>query len=237
MIEGEEKSVGNNGTNLRWALLVRSVAFYIVFWLFLFVPAGSIAYWQAWVCWAVFCVSSLAISLWFLKRDPGLIERRLRGGPGAENEPGQKIIQAFMALFCLLIVVVPGLDYRFGWSEVPGYAIIMSVILLILGFYIVFLTFRENSYTSAIIEVRSGQTVTSTGPYALIRHPMYAGAILIIAATPLTLGSWWALLFVPLLIAGIVWRLLDEEKFLSLNLPGYLKYCKKTRFRLVPGVW
>jgi protein-S-isoprenylcysteine O-methyltransferase Ste14 len=105
------------------------------------------------------------------------------------------------------------------------------------GFYIVFITFRENRFSSAIIEIGKGQTVISTGPYAVVRHPMYAGASLLLIATPLALGSLWALIPAVLAIAGIIGRLLEEEKFLSQNLSGYREYCRKTTRRLVPWVW
>jgi protein-S-isoprenylcysteine O-methyltransferase Ste14 len=185
----------------------------------------------------VFFSSVLVITLWFLKEDPTLIESRLRAGPVAEKERSQRIIQSIAGLLFVLIFVVSGTDHRLGWSEVPFSLVIAGDILVILGLSIVFLVFRENIYTSGTIGVAKDQTVISTGPYAIVRHPMYAGAFVMIFGIPLALGSWWALIFVLLLDASIIWRLLEEEKFLSVHLPGYREYCAKIKHRLIPFIW
>jgi protein-S-isoprenylcysteine O-methyltransferase Ste14 len=203
----------------------------------LFLPAMSLDYWEGWVFLIVFPVSVLVITLYFLKRDPGLIESRIRAGPGAEKEKSQRMIQAIASIFFILTFIVPGLDHHFGWSMVPLPLVIAGDILVVLGLGIIFLVFRENRFTSGVIEVGRDQTVISTGPYAVVRHPMYAGAFIMLFGIPPALGSWWAFMFVILLFAAIVWRLIDEEKFLSKNLPGYHEYCGKVRYRLVPFVW
>jgi protein-S-isoprenylcysteine O-methyltransferase Ste14 len=179
----------------------------------------------------------LVITLYYLKRAPGLIESRLRAGPAAEKERSQKMIQSLAGIFFVLAFIVSGTDHRLGWSKIPPHLVIAGNILVVLGLYIVFLVFRENSYTSGVIEVGKDQRVISTGPYAVVRHPMYAGAFIMLLGVPLALGSWWALLFIFLLFAAIVWRLLDEEKFLVKNLPGFHEYCENTRYRLIPFLW
>jgi protein-S-isoprenylcysteine O-methyltransferase Ste14 len=166
-----------------------------------------------------------------------LLKRRLNAGAAAEKERSQKIIQTFASFIFVGILLTPGFDHRFRWSDVPACLVITGDIFVVLGFFIVFRVFRENSYTSAAIEIAEKQTVISTGPYAVVRHPMYSGALLMLLFTPLALGSFWDFLFVILIFAVIVWRLLDEEKFLTKNLPGYAAYCHKTRFRLVPAIW
>jgi protein-S-isoprenylcysteine O-methyltransferase Ste14 len=203
----------------------------------LFVPAWSLDYWEGWVFLLVFSSSVLAITLYYLNRAPGLIESRLRAGPAAEKKKSQRMIQAVASIFFILTFIVSGLDHRFGWSDIPISLVIGGNILVVLGLSIVFLVFRENRYSSGIIEVGKDQRVISTGPYAVVRHPMYAGAFIMLLGVPLALGSWWALLTIFLLFAAIVWRLLDEEKFLVKNLLGYAEYCENTRYRLIPFLW
>ncbi len=134
-------------------------------------------------------------------------------------------------------LVVPALDHRFLWSNVPLYAVIAGDLLTALWFCIMFLVLRENSFASGTIEVSEGQKVISTGPYAFVRHPMYAGGLLLFIGTPLALGSYWGLLAFPSVLPALIWRLLDEEKFLAENLPGYVEYCAKVRWRLLPGLF
>jgi protein-S-isoprenylcysteine O-methyltransferase Ste14 len=209
----------------------------VILALLLFLPAWSLNYWEAWVFLLVFSVSVLMITLYFLKKDPTLIESRLKVGPAAEQEKSQKIIQTLASIFFIMPFITASLDHRFGWSSVPTYLVLFGDILMALGLFIVFLVFRENSFTSATIEVREEQKVIATGPYAIVRHPMYAGAFIMLLGIPLALGSWWAHIFVFLLFAAIVWRLLEEEKFLSKNLPGYTSYRQKVRYRLIPFIW
>jgi protein-S-isoprenylcysteine O-methyltransferase Ste14 len=203
----------------------------------LFVPAGSLDLWQAWIFAIVFSASTLLITFYFLKRDPGLIQRRLKGGPAAEKERSQKIIQALASIFFIAEIVVPGLDHRFHWSDVSPVIVILADLFVALGFVVIFLTFRENSFASATIEVSQCQKIISTGPYRILRHPMYAGALLMQVFTPLALGSYWGLLVVPLMFVAIISRMLNEEKFLVGHLQGYDEYRHRVRYRLVPFVW
>jgi protein-S-isoprenylcysteine O-methyltransferase Ste14 len=210
---------------------------FIILVLVLFLPVGTIHYWQAWIYLFAFMTPSTLITIYFLKYDPSLIERRLKAGPSAEGQKSQKIIQAFASLFFVILFIFPALDHRFHWSDVPLPLVIASDLFVALGFLLVFFVFKENSFTSATIETSSGQTVVSTGPYRIIRHPMYAGALVMLLFTPLALGSYWGLFFFLPIFLLILLRLLEEEKFLSSNLPGYTEYRQKTRFRLIPGVW
>lgn len=205
--------------------------------LFLFVSAGTFHFWQAWVFLSVLLACSGWITLYFLKHDPKLIESRLQAGPTAEKEKTQKIIQALAGLCFVLSLVVPGLDHRFGWSRIPVLAVGAGDLLVLLGYGVIFFVFRANTYAASTVKVRRGQKVISTGLYAFLRHPMYAGAFVLLVGQPLALGSLWGLLPVAGLCAVIVVRLLEEEKFLVKKLPGYRAYCRKTRYRLVPGLW
>lgn len=205
--------------------------------LLLFLSSWSLSYWQAWLYLLVFAAATVAITLYLIDRDPELLARRLRAGPTAETERAQQIIQGMTSISFLLIYVVAGLDHRFGWSSVPAGVVVIADVLVALGFWIVFLTFRENSHASATIEVGKDQPVVSTGPYAVVRHPMYAGAGILIFASAPALGSVWALVPAISLMAGVVWRLIDEERFLSVNLQGYSAYCRRTQYRLIPSIW
>jgi len=209
----------------------------IAIWLLLFIPAWSLDFPEAWIYLAIFAVSTVLITAYFLKTDPRLIESRIESGPAAEKEQSQKVIQGLTGTAFLFLMIIPGLDHRFGWSHVPLFGIVAGDLLLVLGFFIVFLTFRENTFTSAVIEIRTGQTVVSTGPYAIVRHPMYVGGDLVVIGTALALGSYWALIPALCIAGGIIWRILEEEKYLVKNLPGYEEYRGKTRYRLVPFVW
>jgi protein-S-isoprenylcysteine O-methyltransferase Ste14 len=209
----------------------------IVMGLLLFLLAGTAQYWQAWGYLVVFFGASLLITLYLMKKDPALLERRLSGGPTAEKEKPQKIIMLFVTIGFIALLVVPALDYRFMWSSLPLDMVIAGDILTALGFYIISVVYKENTFTSATIEVAADQKVISTGPYAVVRHPMYAGSLLYLFGTPLALGSYWGLLVLPAMMPFLIWRLFDEERFLSKNLPGYTEYCAKVRWRLIPGLF
>jgi protein-S-isoprenylcysteine O-methyltransferase Ste14 len=203
----------------------------------LFIPAQTLDYWQAWAFLAVFFSSALAITAYLLKKDPELLGRRVQAGPTAEKETNQKIIQSITALGFIAMLIIPALDRRFGWSAMPLYAEVAGEILVAIGFLIVFLVYKENTFASATIELAPEQKVISTGLYALVRHPMYVGALFLFVGIPFSLGSWWGLPVFLLTIPALIWRIVDEEKFLARNLPGYLEYQKKVRSRLIPLVW
>jgi len=216
---------------------LRQTIFIPVFFALLLAPAWSLNYWQAWVYGIVFFATTTAIGIYFLKRDPRVIERRMRVGPTAEREPAQKIIMTFLLAGFVLLLVVPGFDHRWSLSRVPPWLVLTADIFVVLGLFGTAVALRQNSYAASTITVEAGQPVVSTGLYAIVRHPMYSAALVMTAFTPLALGSDWALLLVIPLIPVLAWRLLDEERFLTRELPGYLEYCRKVRYRLVPGIW
>jgi protein-S-isoprenylcysteine O-methyltransferase Ste14 len=209
----------------------------LVMGLLLFIPAGSIRYWQAWVYLVVFTGASALTTIDLMKRDPALLERRMRGGPTAEKEPTQRVIMLFTSLGFIALLVVPALDHRYGWSAVPIYAVLAGDLLVAVGFYFIALVYRENTYTSATIEVAMGQKVVATGPYAIVRHPMYASASLYIFGTSLALGSYWGFLAAAGMLPFLIWRLLDEERLLARDLQGYTEYQTRVPYRLIPFVW
>ena len=205
--------------------------------LLLFMAAGTMSYWRAWVYLGIFFGASALTTLFLIRRDRALLERRMRGGPTAEKRPVERIIMVFTSIGFVALLVVPALDYRFQWSNVPLWVVVAGDVLVVVGFYFIFLVYRENTFTSATIEVAPGQTVISTGPYAVVRHPMYASALLYLGGTPLALGSYWGLVPLVAMLPFLIWRLFDEETLLAGSLPGYVEYQKKVRHRLVPGIW
>jgi protein-S-isoprenylcysteine O-methyltransferase Ste14 len=209
----------------------------VVMGLLLFMPAGTIYYWQAWVYLGIFFGASLLTTIYLLKRDPALLERRLKGGPAAEKRRSQKVIMLVVSAGFIALLLVPALDYRFGWSRVPLIGVFVGELLVVIGFSFIFRVYRENTYSSATIEVAPGQRVISTGPYAVVRHPMYASGLLYLIGTPLALGSYWGLVALVGMLPFLIWRLLDEERLLANELPGYREYQHEVRHRLVPGFW
>jgi protein-S-isoprenylcysteine O-methyltransferase Ste14 len=205
--------------------------------LLVFVPAGTLSYWQAWVYLSIFTGASILTTLYLIRHDPALLERRMKGGPMAERQPTQKLIMLGASVGFVGLLVVPALDVRFGWSAMSSGVVLLGDALLIAGFYFIWIVYRENTFTSATIEVAKDQKVVSTGPYAVVRHPMYAGGLLYLLGTPLALGSYWGLVVFGAVVPLLLWRLFDEERFLSRNLPGYTEYRKRVRHRLVPFVW
>ncbi|MGH9868984.1 MAG: methyltransferase family protein [Candidatus Polarisedimenticolia bacterium] len=205
--------------------------------LLLFVPAGTIRWWQAWVYLSIFTGASALTTLDLMRRDPALLERRMHGGPAAEKRPAQKLIMVGVSAGFVALLVVPALDHRFGWSSVPAGIVVLGDLLVAAGFALVARVYRENTFTSATIELFEGQTVIATGPYAVVRHPMYASGSLYLLGTPLALGSYWGLAVLAAMAPLLLWRLLDEERFLAKNLPGYAEYRRRVRHRLVPFLW
>jgi protein-S-isoprenylcysteine O-methyltransferase Ste14 len=192
---------------------------------------------QAWVLLSVVFVSLLAITLYLMKNDRPLFERRLRVWPTAETQRGQKIGQLFGAVAFVATLIIPALDHRFAWSSVPALIVISGDVLVIVGLLIVFLVFRENTFTSATIELAAEQHVVCIGPYSAVRHPMYVGALIMILGIPLALGSWWGTGTIVPMTLVIVRRVRDEEELLTGDLRGYREYRDRVRYRLLPLVW
>jgi protein-S-isoprenylcysteine O-methyltransferase Ste14 len=203
----------------------------------LFAAAGTLRYWQAWVFLAVYFGCSLAITLYLVEKDPALLARRMTGGPFAEKELVQKIIMWLTSIGFVGLLVVPAFDHRFGWSHVPAFVVVVGDGLVLLGWLGIYLVFRENSFASATIVASADQRVISTGPYALVRHPMYVAALVMLLGIPLALGSWWGVPVVFALVPALVWRLVDEERFMARNLPDYVEYQNTVRYRLMPLIW
>lgn len=222
---------------LRKQTLASVLRFQIALALMLFVPAWTLDFWQAWLYWAAFGAALLGLARYFVKHDPGLARRRLHVGARAETLRSQQIIQSIAGLGVVAIYVVAGFERHFAAvSPAPSISIAADLVVLA-GLWIMFEVFRENSYAASTVKVEPDQRVVATGPYALVRHPMYSASVLIFLATPLALGSRWAMIPAALVSIMIVVRLLDEERLLARELPGYAAYCRRVRWRLVPRVW
>jgi protein-S-isoprenylcysteine O-methyltransferase Ste14 len=203
----------------------------------LFGTAGTPWFWQAWLYLFLFFGLSLFVTLDLAKNDPKLLERRSKGGPQAEGTTAQKIIMTLAMAGFVALLVVPGLDRRFGWSAVPVAVSLLALFVFVLSYLGIVAVFRANTFAASTVTVEHEQKVISTGPYAYVRHPMYAAGLVLLLATPVALGSWWGLAAFAPLGPVLIWRLLDEEAFLRKNLPGYSAYCARVTTRLLPFVW
>lgn len=215
-------------------VLTRLIPSIIMLLAIFFLPAGTFAYWEAWVYLGIILIPMFMVLIYLLINDPALLERRMKM---REKEKEQNIIIKISYFIFLSAFLLPGLDYRFGWSNVPTIVVIVADIIVLLGYGLFFLVLRENSYASRIIEVSEEQKVISSGPYAIVRHPMYLGAGLMYTLSPLALGSYWALIPGIFIIGILIARIISEESFLARDLPGYKDYMQKTKYRLVPGIW
>jgi len=200
----------------------------------LLAPAGSFRFWQGWVFLGLFIIFNIFFIGYFYHRDPQFIERRLRS---KEQRTEQKRFKVLWVILWTAVLVLPGLDYRFGWSQVPVWLTVAAYVVVSVGWVLIFEVFRYNSFASATVQVEAGQNVITTGPYAVVRHPMYSGLVLMMAAVGLALGSYIAVIPSLLKIPLLIYRLNDEERVLREELPGYTEYCEQTRFRLIPGLW
>lgn len=200
----------------------------------LFIPAGTVAYPNAWLFIGLLFVPMLLLGAVLLIVSPALLKKRL---DSKENESTQKGVVAVSALIFLIGFTVAGLDFRFGWSHVPVWVVITASVILLVSYALYAEVMRENAYLSRTVKVEEGQTVVDTGLYGIVRHPMYAVTVWLFLSIPVVLGSWWALLcFLPY-IAVIAVRTVNEEKLLEAGLNGYTDYKKRVKYRIIPFIW
>ena len=202
-----------------------------------FIPAGTLDYWQGWAYAGVSIFASALYTLYLVKYDPALLQRRQQAGPSHEKEPAQKIIILFIIAAFVALIALPPLDYRFGWSPVPWTVSVIGDALVAFSFYFFYLVSKVNTYAAANVRVEKGQRVVDTGVYGFVRHPMYFGALFLVVGTPLALGSWWTLLLTPVFVLLLYFRIASEENVLMRDLAGYADYQRKVRYRLIPFVW
>jgi protein-S-isoprenylcysteine O-methyltransferase Ste14 len=218
-------------------LILTSVLGTLAFAAMVFVPAGTLHYWQGWGYLGTFVLASSLYTLYVAIHDPALLQRRMKAGPSQEKEPDQKVIVVFILAAFVALMILPPFDHRFGWSSVPWYASIIGDLLVAFSFYLFYLVSKVNTYATANVRVEEGQRVIDTGVYGLVRHPMYFGALFLTVGTPLALGTWWTLLLTPVFLLLLYFRIASEENVLIRDLPGYIEYRKKVKHRMVPLIW
>ncbi len=222
------------------SIIIQSVASFALACLLLFLPAGTFAWPQGWAFLILFYGLSEAMGIWLLRQDPGLLAARMKSPLSADQAPRDRAIMAALFVVFLAWFVFMALDARrFGWSHAPVWAQALGVVLIVLAFGGWVLVMRENSFAATTIAVQAdrGQTVISTGPYAVVRHPMYAFALLLMIGAPLMLGSLWGLAWIAVFFPLLAARAIGEEALLREGLAGYEDYARKVRFRLAPGLW
>jgi protein-S-isoprenylcysteine O-methyltransferase Ste14 len=220
---------------LRRQVVIRFGLAALLILVILFTMAGTIHYWQGWLYWMILALPMLAAAIYFLRTDPELLERRMIY---KENESEQRTIVLLGTAVLVEGFLTIAIDLRLhGLDQVPSPVVLIADAGVFLGYCLILWVFKENSFASRTIEVVEGQKVTTTGPYSIIRHPMYLGSLVMYLLTPIALGSWWAVPVFALYIPLMVWRIINEEKVLPRDLPGYQDYCKKMHYRLMPLIW
>lgn len=213
---------------------LKLLAAWVILPLFFSITGGSLGWWEAWAYCAVILVPMTIFLFGVVRRDPEFIERRFRL---KEKERTQRRLLAWGYPAFLAAIVIPGLDHRFGWSSPPVPLVFAALALVFAGYLTVLRVFLENPWAGRTVETYPGQTVVSTGPYAVVRHPMYAASMVLYLATPVALGSWWGLLPALTFVPIFVLRITNEEEVLLRDLPGYGEYRRRVKYRLVPFVW
>ena len=200
----------------------------------LFIPAGDLAYMHAWLFMALLFLPMLAVGAVLLIKAPSLLKKRLNA---KESETTQKGVVLASAILFIAGFIVAGLDYRFKWSSVPTWCVIIASAILLVSYALYSEVMRENAYLSRTVKVEDGQKVVDTGLYGVVRHPMYAVTIWLFLSIPVVLGSWWSILcFVPYVFV-IALRIINEEKVLEAELCGYTEYKKRVKYRIIPFIW
>ncbi len=202
--------------------------------LLIFLPAGTISYTYGWLFIGLLFIPMLITGFVLLEKSPEFLKKRL---DAKEKQGTQKGVVAFSGLMFIAGFVVAGVDFRFGWSNMPAWVVITASALFLAAYALYAEVMRENAYLSRTIKVEEGQTVVDTGMYGIVRHPMYAVTILLFLMIPLVLGSWYALIAFAFYPAVIVARLKDEEELLTKELPGYAEYKQKVKYRIIPFIW
>ncbi|HCM87654.1 MULTISPECIES: methyltransferase family protein [Enterococcus] len=214
--------------------LFKFVIGFIMLGILLFFPAGSFTFWNAWLFISLLFLPMIALGIILWLKAPDLLEKRLNT---KERETEQKEVIAGSLIMFILGFVLAGLDFRFKWSLVPDWLVIIASIVFLTGYLLYAEVMRENAYLSRTVEVQEDQTVIDTGLYGLVRHPMYFATLLMFLSIPFTLGSLFAVpifLIYPFLI---IKRIMNEEAILAEELAGYKEYQKKVNYRLLPYIW
>lgn len=221
----------NNKTSMKKIFIV-PIILMIFMWVILFLPAGTISFWQGWIFWLGFSLITLFITFYFVNKNPEFLERRAK----VKGEKDSKKSPTYLKIIYLGFIL-PGLDFRFNWSNEPLWIVMLSNVIALSGYIFIFYVFKENNYASTVIQVEDEQHVISTGPYSVVRHPMYLGMVLMMLFMPLALGSYFSIIPMLLIIPTLIIRIKNEEEVLLRDLDGYKDYCAKIHYRLIPFIW
>lgn len=200
----------------------------------LFLPAGTLDYWEAWVYLGLVLALALGAGLWLFRHSPQLLVRRMRMREPTRQQVGIVSVAGFVMIAAFLL---PGFDHRWGWSQVPIALVIGADAVVLVSYLFVFWVQKVNEFASRVVEVEEGHRLVDTGPYAIVRHPMYLGMMWFMMATPVALGSYWAVIPALGIVPALMARILAEEVVLRRDLPGYAAYTERVRHRLLPGIW
>ena len=228
------KTANLNKKSLAVKAIIRFLSALFIIGSILFIPAGTFKYWNGWLFIASIFIPMIVVLTYLLIKDPELLEKRFKT---KEKEKEQKFIQKVGIVPTLIGFVLPGFDYRFNWSNVPTWLVIIATILVVSGYILFIIVMRQNSYASRVIEIQQNQKVIDYGLYSKVRHPMYIAAIIIMLSSPLGLGSYYALIPMALYPLIIIFRIKIEEEVLKKGLAGYEEYLKKVKYRLIPLIW
>lgn len=202
--------------------------------LILFIPAGTLKYWNAWLFIGAIFGPVILVVIYLIRNDPGLLEKRMKT---KEKEKAQKLIIKLSIIPFIISFLIPGLDYRYHWSAVPLWLVIAATIIMLIGYGMFFMVIRQNSYASRVIEIQEKQRVIDSGLYSVVRHPMYLSNLLMYLCMPLVLGSFYSLITMLFFLFVFYFRIRNEEEVLSEGLGGYSDYMKKVKYRLIPFIW
>jgi protein-S-isoprenylcysteine O-methyltransferase Ste14 len=235
-LDSINKQAVNDHRKLAIKMVFRIALLFVFLGLIFFLTAGSIRYWEAWIYFVTLIIPAFFVIVYFFKKDPDFIESRIL--KRREKEKVHRSIQNSFSIIFLIGLLIPGFDFRFQWTDIPLFIVLISDVFVLIGYLIIARVMEENRYASAIIEISQEQKVIETGPYKIVRHPMYSGGMIFLIFTPLALGSYWALIpFLIITLVALILRIINEEKLLIANLPGYKEYCQKTKYRLIPFIW
>lgn len=214
---------------IRYILILLFVSFV------LFLPAGSLKFWNAWIFIGALFLPELFALIYLAIKDPELLQKRLKI---KEKEKAQRIFNILYIIIFIITLIITGLDFKYHWSIVPVWLVIVATGIMISGFFMAFIVLKQNSYASRVVEIQEGQKVIDVGLYSVVRHPMYLSALIFFCPMPLVLGSLYAFI-IPVILAPflLLIRIINEEKVLKNNLNGYKEYVKKVKYRLIPFVW
>ena len=206
----------------------------VVVGVLLFVPAGTLDYWQGWLFVGVLFVPMVVAGVVLMFRQPELLRKRLEA---KEEEKEQKWVVALSGLMFIMVFVIAGLNHRFGWYMLPDWAVFVATAVFLAAYALYAEVMRENVWLSRTIEVQDNQQVVSTGLYGIVRHPMYAATLLLFLSMPLVLGSPWSFAIMLLYIPIIAFRIRNEEQVLERELKGYAEYKQRVRYKVIPFIW